>query len=205
MVDGNSEEHPIEFNSEEFKDSPVTGGDLNGEVIKGNNDFDGELSDKSLIESLTKELEEAKDRYMRSLAEFENYKKRTLKERSELLKYQGESVFVDLLEVVDNFERALASLPESIDTTTGGEDLNAKYKSMKIGIDMIYRSFISTLKKWGVEGESSIGQAFDPKKHSALGSSASEEHAPGIVINEHKKVYYLKDKLIRVGEVVVSA
>lgn len=144
------------------------------------------------FEQLGKELAETKDRYIRLMADFENFKKRALKEQSELLKYQGERLVVDLLEVLDNLELALAHS-------------SAEYEKLKTGLDMIHKMFIERLGKWEIRGESSMGVDFDPRKHSAISRVPGNSAKPGTIVGELKKPYFYKDKLIRVGEVVVAA
>ncbi len=144
------------------------------------------------VEVLTKDLAEAKDRYIRLMADFENFKKRALKEQSELLKYQGERLVVDLLEVLDNLELALTYS-------------SAEYEKLKAGLDMIHKIFVERLGRWEIRGEASVGAEFDPKKHAAISRVPGSDAKPGTVVGELKKPYFYKDKLIRVGEVVVAA
>ncbi|RME58338.1 MAG: nucleotide exchange factor GrpE [Candidatus Dadabacteria bacterium] len=142
------------------------------------------------INELEKELEKAHNKYLRALADLENYQKRVLKERSELLKYQGEKLIVDLLEVVDDLERAL-------------EHKESDPEKIKEGLSLIYKRFTDLLSKWGVVGESAVGKEFDPAKHEAISKVESEE-GEGKVVDELKKAYYYKDKLLRPAQVVVA-
>lgn len=144
------------------------------------------------LAAMQAEAKENHERYLRALADFDNYKKRAIKERSELLKYQGENLAADLLEVVDNFERALA--------TEGGD-----VASVKSGVEMIYKQLMDLLSKHGVRGESSIGKPFDPQIHQAISQAPAADFAAGTVCSELKKAYFIKDKLIRVGQVVVAS
>jgi molecular chaperone GrpE len=144
------------------------------------------------LEALNKELVETRDRYLRLMADFENFKKRALKEQSELLKYQGERLVTDLLEVVDNLELALAHS-------------SAEYDKLKAGLEMVYKMFVERLGKWEIRGESSMGRDFDPHKHAAISRVPGNSAKPGTIVGELKKPYFYKDKLIRVGEVVVAA
>lgn len=138
------------------------------------------------------EISGLNDKYLRALAEFENFKKRTLKERSDLLKYQGESIFFDLLEVIDNLELALAHS-------------DADPVAVKDGLELIHRQFVNVLSKWDVRSDSALGKSFDPTRHNALSRVSLDDTAPGTVINELKKPYLYKDKLLRAGDVVVAA
>ena len=140
---------------------------------------------------LRAELAETKDKYLRSLAEFENFRKRTMKERSELLKYQGEPVIVDLLDVLDSFERAI-------------EHAGADLEKFKEGIKLIQKQFADALGKWEVRADSAIGKDFDPNRQRAIGKAKVPGTKANTVIGELKKSYMYKDRLIRVGEVMVS-
>jgi molecular chaperone GrpE len=131
------------------------------------------------------------DKYLRALADAENIRKRAIKERSELIKYQGEQIVTDLLAVVDDFELALANSGTELD----------KFKQ---GVEMIHKRFIDVLGKWDVRGESAIGQQFDPNRHEALSKVAVPDAVSGSVVNELKKTFFYKDKLIRPGQVVVA-
>ncbi|NLF25907.1 MAG: nucleotide exchange factor GrpE [Deltaproteobacteria bacterium] len=142
-------------------------------------------------EKLKAELRDYKDRYLRALADLENYRKRALKERSELLKYQGEKILFDMVEVLDNLERAL-------------DHADADPHHLKSGLEMVFRQFKDALEKWQVKGESAVGTPFDPSKQHALSKVPSPDAAPGTVINELKKAYFYKDRLLRAGEVVVA-
>ena len=168
---------------------------MSEEVVKE----DGEHRDAELnqaveggsdeAEVLKRELAESKDRFVRLMADFENLKRRTLKEQSELLKYQGEKIIVDLLEVLDNLELALAHS-------------SANEGSLKAGLEMVHKIFIEKLGRWDIRGEQCVGAHFDPVKHAAVSKVPGKE--PGVIVAELKKPYYYKDKLIRCGEVVVA-
>jgi molecular chaperone GrpE len=142
--------------------------------------------------ALKQELAETKDKYLRALAELENYKKRALKDRSDLLRYQGEPVLYDMLAILDNLELALQ---------------NAQSDPAKImgGVKLIHKMFVDTFSKWEVRPESALGKDFDPQTHHALSRVAVDNSKPGSVIAEPKKAYFYKDKLLRAGEAVVAA
>jgi len=150
------------------------------------------LSPDGEILQAKQELAEVNDRYLRLLADFENFKKRTVKERSELLRYQGEQIFVDMLDVLDNLELALGHS-------------GAEYEKLRAGLEMIHKMFVDKLAKWEVKPESGIGQEFKPEKHSAISQVQNPDAKPGTIVGELKKAYHYKDKLIRHGEVVVSS
>lgn len=151
----------------------------------------GEAEQPSEGDKLRAELAETKERYIRLMADFENFKKRALKEQSELLKYQGERVVVDLLEVLDNLELAIAHS-------------SAEHDKLKAGLEMTQKLFVEKLARWDIKGESGVGKAFDPQKHQAISRVASKDGKAGTIVGELRKAYHYKDKLIRVGEVVVA-
>jgi molecular chaperone GrpE len=143
------------------------------------------------IQRLEAEVAELKDKYLRALAELENVKKRELRERSELLKYQGDRLVADLLPVLDNLELALSHK-------------DADPQQLKTGVEMIQKLFIDALGKWGIRAVSAVGEQFDPSRFAAISKMPSAGAAAGTVIAEARKAYFYKDKLLRPGEVVVS-
>ncbi len=145
------------------------------------------------VDKLKAELEDTKDRLLRSLAEFDNFRKRAIKERSELLKYQGEAVFQDLLDILDNLELAL-------------KHADADPANLRQGVALIHKLFLDCLKKWDLKAESAVGLDFDPSKHNAISRVEVKDAnvKSGTVVNELKKAYYYKDKLLRPAEVVVA-
>lgn len=154
------------------------------------------------MENLNKELVATQDKYLRSLADFENFKKRAQKERSDLLKYQGEQIVIDLIRVVDDLDLAIQFNEVK---PSNEESVSVQPDKFREGVELIYKSFCEILKKWDIRPESAIGKTFDPVKHLAISRVYIEGTAPGTVISELKKVFFYKDKLIRVGEVVVAS
>lgn len=154
-------------------------------------DFNELDNPEAMLKRVQADLEASRQDYLRALADLENYKKRTMKERSDMLKYQGEKVIFDLLEVVDNLELALAQEQKTVD-------------EFKNGVSLIHKMFIDTLEKWGVKGDSAIGKTFDANTQEAIGMLESPDHKAGTVIQELKKSYVYKDRLLRPGKVVIS-
>lgn len=148
------------------------------------------------IEKLKVEIAQAQDKYLRSLADFENFKKRAQKERSELLKYQGEQLIIDLLGVIDDLELAIQF--------KDGEFKDSDPENFRKGVELIYKRFCDILRKWDIRSDSSLGKAFDPVKNLAISRIVSADSDPGTVVSELKKAFFYKDKIIRVGEVVVA-
>jgi len=146
------------------------------------------------IGSLQKQVEEQKDKFLRLYADFDNYKKRTAKERSELILTAGKDIMTAMLPVSDDMDRAIKYMNESEDLTT-----------IKEGLNLVYAKFRNTLEQNGLKSIPSIGEIFDVEKHEAI----TEIHAPndemkGKVVDEVEKGYYLNGKLIRYAKVVVG-
>ena len=139
------------------------------------------------------DAEKFKNEYLYLRAEFENYKKQAIKERSDARKYGSEKVIVDLLGVLDIFETALAIelTPETIGT-------------FRKGIEMTASELRNTLQRHGVSEIPSKGQPFDPAVHEALSSEETNDVPNGTVTQVFKKPYKLHDRVIRAGQVVVA-
>jgi molecular chaperone GrpE len=138
------------------------------------------------------------DRYLRLAADFENFKRRMLKERQELLNYGSESLIKELLPTVDNLERALGY--------AGAEEEEAIDKdNLAEGVELTFRSLMQTLEKAGVEVVAPEGDEFDPRHHEAMRQIPSAEHPPGTVIEVYQKGYLLRQRLLRPALVAVSS
>ncbi len=126
-------------------------------------------------------------------ADFENYKKRMIKERSDVMKYGSENLIVSLLDLLDNFERAMSMeiTPENV-------------KSFSDGINMISSEFKNVLNRFGVTEVKALGQNFDPSHHEAMGTEPTGEYKPGTISKVFTKPYKLHDRLIRPGKVIIA-
>ncbi|HCC71974.1 MAG TPA: nucleotide exchange factor GrpE [Bacteroidales bacterium] len=139
-------------------------------------------------------LAELQDKYLRLSAEFDNYRKRTLKERIELTKSAAESVLTSLLPVMDDFDRSI-SIMETV----------SDYKALKEGINLIYAKMQDFLKQNGVKEIEAMGKEFDTDLHEAVTKiPAEEKKKKGRVVDVTQKGYYLNDKIIRYSKVVVG-
>ena len=150
-----------------------------------------EAPEFSEVDKLKNECAEINDKFVRLQAEFLNFKKRTEKEKSNLYKFANEKLFVDLLPLMDNMERALAS-------TESGSD------GIIDGLKMIKKSLDELFVKNDVLPIEAIGQEFDPELHHAVMSDESDDHEAEHVIEEFQKGYKLNDKVIRHSMVKVS-
>jgi molecular chaperone GrpE len=145
-------------------------------------------------DNVSEELSKLNDSYLRLMAEYDNYRKRTIKEKAELIKSGGEKAFIGLLPVIDDFERAIKTLETAQDLT-----------SIKEGIMLIYNKFMGYLKQNGVSPIESLGQDFDPDFSEAVAMiPASGEEQKGKVIENIETGYTLYDKVIRHAKVVVA-
>ncbi|WP_455997932.1 nucleotide exchange factor GrpE [Phocaeicola barnesiae] len=146
------------------------------------------------LETVKKLVEEQKDKYLRLSAEFDNYRKRTLKEKAELIKNGGEKAITSILPILDDLERALQNMQKT-------EDVKAIYD----GVDLIYQKFLKELSHEGLKKMEPIGEAFDTDYHEAIAlvPSPSEEQK-GKVLDCVQTGYTLNDKVIRHAKVVVA-
>ena len=146
------------------------------------------------FEQVNQKCEELNDKNLRLMAEFDNFRKRTLKEKSELIKNAGENIFVNILPLVDDFERAM----KAMETT---EDIEA----VKEGINLIYSKFMSFLNTNGVKVIPTDNEPFDVDKHEAVTLyPAPTEDQKGKIIDCLTKGYTLNEKVIRFAKVVVG-
>lgn len=144
-------------------------------------------------EKLKQELEEQKDKYIRLVAEFDNYKRRTARERMELIQTAGKETIISLLDVLDDCDRAEKQMENS-------QDLEV----VKQGNRLVFTKLRSTLQQKGLTVMNSIGQDFDVEKHEAITELEVAENMKGKVVDELEKGYYLNDKIIRFAKVVVG-
>ena len=157
---------------------------------------DEDISEEISVEDFKKQ---ADDRYARLMAEFQNFKKRSAKEKQDIHSYANEKIIRDLLEVLDNFERAI-SLMENGNPDVKSDENNA----MQEGISLILSQLLEVLTKAGLEEIEALGQEFNPKFHHAVLNEPSDEFKSGEVSKVLQKGYKLNDRVIRPAMVVVS-
>ncbi len=152
------------------------------------------VAEESAIEKLAAELQEQKDKYLRLMAEFDNFRRRTAKERLDLIQSAGKEVIVSFLDVLDDCDRAEKQLQASDDITV-----------QKEGIQLVFNKLRSAMLQKGVKAMESIEADFDVEKHEAITEiPAPSDALKGKVIDEVMKGYYLNDKIIRFAKVVVG-
>jgi molecular chaperone GrpE len=160
--------------------------------VPGNTHLSNEGAE-DVTEKLQAELEEQKDKYLRLFAEFDNYKRRTAKERIELFQTAGKDVIISLLEVMDDCDRAEKQMQKSDDVA-----------SIKEGIGLVFGKLRNTLANKGLKPMQSVNTEFDVEKHEAITEVPAADDMKGKVVDEVEKGYYLNDKIIRFAKVVVG-
>jgi len=154
------------------------------------------VSDKKIPDEkkFEEKLAEMQDKYLRLSAEFDNYRKRTLKEKMDISKYAGEEILQNILPFMDDFERALKHIESTPENT-----------SIKEGIDLIYNKLSEFLKQQGLKEIESLNSSFNVDLHDAVATvPVTEEDKKGKIIEVVSKGYYLKDKVIRHSKVVIG-
>jgi len=181
----NQQEQNIQENIEDVNTSADANENSNSETA----------SEESEIEKLKNDLSEANDKYLRLYAEFDNYKRRTAKERIDFLQTAGKDVIVSLLAILDDFERAEKAIESAQELTP-----------VKEGVELIHQKLKSILSQKGLKAMESLGEQFDAEIHEAVTNiPAPSDDMKGKVIDELEKGYYLNDKVIRYAKVVVGA
>ena len=178
------------------EETPEVSGEPKAEEIITSPDTTEGADDKTEdeLEVMTQKCTELNDKNLRLMAEFDNYRKRTLKERIDLLKTAGEKVLVDMLPLIDDFERGLKAMETSEDV-----------QSVKDGVDLIYSKFLSFLLQNGVKAIPTENQPFDTQYHEAITTfPAPSEELKGKIIDCVAKGYTMNDKVIRFAKVVVG-
>ena len=138
------------------------------------------------------QIEELNDKLRRQMAEFDNFRKRTEKEKSQMYDMGAKSIVEKFLPVIDNFERGLAAVPE-----------DAKEDAFVVGMDKVYKQMLTELESIGVTPIEAVGQEFNPDLHNAVMQVESEEYDSGVVAQELQKGYKYKDSVVRHSMVAV--
>ena len=139
------------------------------------------------------QIEELNDRVKRQMAEFENFRKRSEKEKSQMFDMGAKNVVEKILPVIDNFERGLAAVPE-----------DRKEDAFVVGMDMVYKQLLSTLEEAGVKPIEAVGQEFDPNFHNAVMHVEDENLGENVVAEELQKGYMYRDTVVRHSMVKVA-
>jgi molecular chaperone GrpE len=148
-------------------------------------------------DQIMKERDDYRDRFLRSIAEFDNYRKRIERERRELAEFVSFEILSDLLPLVDDLERALAAAP--------GESSTQTVASYRTGVELIYKQLAELLRKRNVTAIEAKGADFDPHVHQAVTSEVSTTHRDNEVIEELRRGYRLGERLLRPAMVKVAS
>lgn len=161
---------------------------------RGTTHLNEPVAEESELERLKGELAEEKDKFLRKVAEFDNFKRRNAKERIELIQTAGRDVITELLDVMDDCDRAQKQIETSEDTA-----------SIKEGVMLVFNKLRNTLNLRGLKVMETIGQEFNADLHEALTEiPTATDDLKGKVVDEIMKGYYLNDKIIRHAKVVVG-
>jgi molecular chaperone GrpE len=163
-------------------------------------DAGGPASTAEDLESLRAEVDakarqaaEAQDRYLRTLADFDNFRRRVAREREEWRRQAQEELLREVLPILDNFDRALGA-----GTGRGGDD------GFRAGVELIHRDFLNAIERVGVRPFSAVGEVFDPQRHEAVARVERGDVADQTVVNEVQRGYLFHDRVLRPARVVVA-
>jgi molecular chaperone GrpE len=148
---------------------------------------------RQALEEARQRLDEKTDRYLRTVAELDNFKKRTQREREEYIRFANESLLRELLPVLDNFDRALEAARAAAET-----------ESVVAGVELIQRELVKVLEKFGVTPYSALGQPFDPERHEAVQRVVRSGAPDMTVVEETQRGYLLNGRVLRPAMVVVA-
>jgi molecular chaperone GrpE len=179
----------------EIDDSEVSGHEV--EIKEESADLSSDSDDRETSEPAKEEVlppESESERYIRLAAEFDNYKKRTAREFGDLIKTANARLLRSLIEIADNFERAIVK-----------NNLNDNIEAYQQGIELIYNQIIELLSKENVKPIDAIGKVFDPNLHEAMMQQESDEYDDGVVMQEIQKGYQIAEKVLRHAGVIVSS
>jgi molecular chaperone GrpE len=163
------------------------------ENVAGDQHLNEPVADESELEKLKEQVQDLNDRYLRQAAEFDNFRRRNAREKLDLIQTAGREVITDLLDVLDDSERA----GKQLNTTT---DL----QQIKEGVQLVFTKLRNTLSGKGLKPMEVVGKEFNPDVHEAVTEIDAGEDMKGKVVAEVQKGYYLNDKIIRFAKVVVG-
>lgn len=183
-------------------EDPIAGGEKEEEAVPEEEPEEDEKAAKKAKKSrfkadkkqdaLNEKIAELEDKVKRQMAEFDNFRKRTDKEKNAMFETGAKSVIEKILPVVDNFERGLASIPEEEKGTPFAE-----------GMEMIYKQLIGELEKMDVRPIPAVGEEFDPNLHNAVMQVESDEYESGVIAQELQRGYTYRDSVVRHSMVAV--
>lgn len=184
----------MEVNSEELTSNDVEVDDFVEDVVDDNTNAKSEKAGKSLFKNMKskeiaakdQKIEELNDRLMRNMAEFDNFRKRSEKEKSQMFEIGAKSIIEKILPIIDNFERGLGTITDK-----------EKESSFAQGIELIYKQLVTSMDEIGVKTIDAVGKEFDPALHNAVMHGEDESLGENIVSDEFQKGYTYRDLVIR--------
>lgn len=189
-----SKKHEMPDNKGIEQENIETTANSNQENMSENSEVNENMSVNNDVEKIQQEIADWKDKYIRLAAEFENYKKRSFKEKMETIQTAGKDVVSSLLEVIDDSERAEKQFNATDDVNT-----------LKEGVILVFSKLRNSLAAKGLKAFESIGKEFDEETHEAVAViPASTKEMENKIIDEVQKGYYLNDKILRHAKVVVA-
>ena len=163
------------------------------ENMAGDQHLNEPVAEESELEKLKSQIDELNDKYLRQAAEFDNFRRRTAKEKIEMIQTAGRDVITELLDVLDDSDRAQKQLEAT-------EDIS----QIKEGVQLVFSKLRNTLTGRGLKPMDAVGKEFNPDLHEAITEIEAGEDMKGKVVAEVQKGYYLNDKIIRFAKVVVG-
>jgi molecular chaperone GrpE len=188
-----AEEETVEEEATEASAEEETSEACEAEQEEGEKEKSGFFKKKEKKDKKDEQIEELTDRVRRQMAEFDNFRKRTEKEKTQMFETGAKSIVEKILPVVDNFERGLATIPE--------EEAGSAFAE---GMEKIYKQMISMLEEAGVSAIEAVGKEFDPNLHNAVMHIEDEELGENIVAEEFQKGYMYRDSVVRHSMVKVA-
>ena len=172
--------------------------DTNTDEVNVDESGDKDISIEQTIENQNKQINELKDQLLRSLAESENLRKRTIKEIADAKKYSHISFIRDLVSSVDNLQRALEAVPDD------NSQLSEPIKNLVIGLEIVEKEILNTFEKHSLKQINPLGEKFDYNLHQAMFEVPTNEMDPGYIVEVSQKGYLLHDRLVRPAMVGIS-
>lgn len=176
------------------ENSPVTTAENETESQELDESKEDEDTPEVKLQKMEQEISELKDRLLRKQADFENFRKRVVREKEEAVRYANSMLLLDITQIIDDFERAIKSSEESKD-----------FNSFHSGIELIEKQLTTMLeKKWGLKRFDSYGQEYDPDKHEAIMAENTANDKKMYVLEDFQKGYQLHDRILRPAKVKVG-
>ena len=175
-----------------------TDSDTNSEEVNVDENGDEDVSKEQTVENQNKQIKDLKDQLLRSLADGENLRKRTMKEIADAKKYSHISFVRDLVSSVDNLQRALEAVPDD------KSQLSEPIKNLVIGLEIVEKEVLNTFEKHSLKQINPIGEKFDYNIHQAMFEVPTTDKDPGFVVEVSQRGYLLHDRLVRPAMVGIS-